>query len=96
MDKSILARWHALPSGDVLMVLADFAKLDQSFVPVKNSGTTRWHASCNGRDFELLLTGTKFWDTRAKTGGGGAVDLAMHLAATDFKGAVRHLRARGL
>lgn len=54
----------------------------------------RWHATAAGRGFELLLCGPKFFDTRARTGGGGAVDLAMHLWATNFRGAVSLLRQR--
>ena len=44
------------------------------------------------RNFELLLTGPKFYDTRQKRGGGGAIDLVMHLYQIDFKKAVDRLR----
>jgi len=46
----------------------------------------------DGRDFELLTTGLKWFDTRANVGGGGSIDLAMHLLQLDFKQAVRKLR----
>lgn len=45
-----------------------------------------------GRDFELLLRGPKFFDTRLQRGGGGAVDLVMHVRHVDFKGATNLLR----
>ena len=48
------------------MALADYAKKDVSFIPVKDAGTERWHTTVRGREFELLLTGTKFFDTRAE------------------------------
>nr|WP_254176670.1 hypothetical protein [Pseudomonas aeruginosa] len=39
----------------------------------------------------LLVTGAKFFDTRADKGGGGAIDLAMHLLRLDFVAAVKRL-----
>ncbi len=93
VDNSELERWRATPSLVVLRALADHVKQDQTFVPMSSVATTRWHASVNGHDFELLLTGPKFFDTRAQRGGGGAVDLAMHLCRLDFKGAVSRLRS---
>jgi hypothetical protein len=71
--------------------MADFAKADITFRPLKNSSSSRWHASVGGREFELVLTGPKFWDTRAELGGGGAIDLVMHLTGLKFKDAVRQL-----
>ncbi|WP_234086827.1 hypothetical protein [Azonexus sp. R2A61] len=79
-----------------LLALADYAKPDPTFAPIKDQGTTRWHATVQGREFELLLTGSKFWDTRSEIGGGGAVDLSMHLFRSDFKTAIGTLRKKGL
>lgn len=94
VDRSLLERWRSLDSVYVLSAIADYAKRDLSFAPVKSAATQRWHVSMGGRDFELLLTGAKFWDTRAEVGGGGAVDLSMHLAGLEFKDAVRLLLER--
>lgn len=96
MDKSALGRWRSMPAEDVLLAIADHAKPDPSYKPVKAAESRRWHASFGGRDFELLTTGAKFWDTRSRAGGGGAVDLVMHLADMDFRAAVRYLEKRGI
>jgi len=96
VDKLSLARWHAADAAQCLVALSDIAKRDQSFVPRKDTHSTRWHASANGHDFELLCTGPKFWDTRALRGGGGAIDLAMHLFSIGFKQAIAVLVARGI
>lgn len=90
---TVLSRWHSLDAATALAAIADHVKQDKTFEPVKDSTTTRWHVTVDGHDFELLLTGPKFWDTRARTGGGGAIDLVMHLAGTDFKRAARRLQA---
>ncbi|MGQ7936302.1 hypothetical protein [Paraburkholderia sp. D1E] len=96
VDKSLLAHWRELSAVDVLTALSDHAKRDITYVAVKSPLSSRWHARLGAREFELLLTGPKFWDTRERKGGGGAVDLAMHLARVDFSGAVRLLQSYGL
>jgi len=72
--------------------LCEHAKLDPTFRPIQSQETQRWHVTVGGHVFELLCTGPKFFDTRVNKGGGGAVDLVMHLHGVDFKGAVRLLR----
>ena len=66
-------------------------KPDPTFIPVKHIGSRRWHAYTILGDFEILTTGPKWYDTRARRGGGGAIDLAMHVLGLSFVEAVRHL-----
>ena len=80
-----------MPSEDALVLLAIHCKLDPSYQPVKEPTTRRWHAHTTGGEFEILTTGTKWYDTRAKVGGGGAIDLAMHILRLPFVDAVRIL-----
>ena len=96
VDKLALARWRELDAVKVLSALAEHAKQDNSYAPVASNATSRWHATVDGRDFELLLTGPKFWDTRARSGGGGGVDFAMHLRDLDFRRATAWLSESGL
>ncbi len=96
VDNSLLVRWRSLDLTQVLLVITNYAKRDVTFIPDKDSRTERWHATYGDREFELLLTGTKFWDTRAKVGGGGAVDLCVHLTGANFKGAVKLLSDAGI
>lgn len=96
VDSSEIVRWRSLDAAVALLALARHAKRDPTFEPIKDQATTRWHANVAGLDFELLLTGPKFFDTRAETGGGGAIDLAMHLLRADFKTAAGALRNAGL
>jgi hypothetical protein len=44
----------------------------------------KWHTSAGA----LSVTGTKFMNWRGSVGGGGAIDLVMHLNHLDFKAAV--------
>ncbi len=96
MDKSSLERWRQLNAETVLCAFAEYAKKDSTFHPIKHPETTRWHAHAFGHEMELLLTGPKFWDARSQTGGGGAIDLVVHLSHADFKTAVRLLREKHL
>lgn len=90
--KDDLQRLRVLSCSEVLPLLCTFVKVDQDFTPIKNGHTQRWHLNVAGRDFELLTTGPKFFDTHAKTGGGGAIDLTMHLTGLPFKQAVKMIK----
>ncbi|HJV50642.1 MAG TPA: hypothetical protein VJ652_04240 [Noviherbaspirillum sp.] len=96
VDEGELGRWRQADAASVLLALADYAKKDVTFEPIKDRASSRWHARVQGREFELLLTGAKFFDTRAEIGGGGAVDLAMHVLRADFKTATGMLRRKGV
>lgn len=89
-----LVRLRRISAVEALQALATHAKRDITFHPIKAAGSERWHARFGSSEFELVLTGPKFWDTRQCKGGGGAIDLAMHLAKVDFKQAVRLLMSR--
>lgn len=96
VDNLTLARWRELEAVDVLCAVAEHVKQDADFRPQKSSRTTRWHASVGGLDYEIVCTGPRFMDTRASQGGGGAVDMVMHLLRLNFNGAVAVLKAKDL
>jgi hypothetical protein len=87
-----LRRWRELPAAAFLSQFAEHAKRDLTFIPIKNKTTQRWNVHVAGRDYELLTEGVKFYDTRTKQGGGGAVDLVMYLYRLDFSAATGFLR----
>lgn len=91
IDESHLVRWRQLDSLVVLRTLADYVKVEMDFKPVRALSTRRVHVTAAGVDYELLLDGPKFYDTRARTGGGGAVDLLTHLWNLPFKKAAEKL-----
>lgn len=91
-----LIRLRHISAAEALQALANHAKRDITFQPTKSKQTQRWHANVCGREFELLLNGPKFFDTRTKSGGGGAIDLAIYLYGLSFNEAMQLLRQRGL
>lgn len=92
VDPGELERYRSLDCSVVLPRLAQHVKLDPTFVPIRDGHTQRWYVRAGDRDFEILSTGPKWFDTRSKRGGGGAIDLAMYLLRLDFKQAVGRLR----
>jgi hypothetical protein len=82
-----------MPSETVLAAISMIVKEDTTFVPSKDPRTRRWNICTETGDYEILTTGCKWYDTRAKVGGGGAVDLAMHVLRLSFVDAVKQLIA---
>lgn len=76
---------------DCLLVMGAYVKVDCDYVPTKSKTTQRVHVHVAGSDWELLLDGPRFYDTRAKVGGGGAIDLVMYLWQVSFQRAVKML-----
>lgn len=91
-----LARWRNLDAFAVLQAVASHMKRDVTYRPRSATGTTRWHVRLDDREFELLLTGPKFWDMQAKKGGGGALDLLMQLQGVSFQQATATLKSLGV
>ena len=85
-----------LPCEQVLARFAIGLKADPTFAPLKDTRSRRWHAHTMHGDFELLTTGPKWYDTRARKGGGGAIDLAMHVLGLSFVDAVKRLTEEGI
>lgn len=51
---------------------------------------TQWRSATG---MKIGITGSKFYDNTAKTGGGGAIDLTKHCLDTDYRGALSWLAA---
>jgi hypothetical protein len=93
-DRATLTPFREMASEDALALLAIHCRADSSYQPLKEPSTRRWHARTTGGEFEILTTGAKWYDTRAKIGCGGAIDLAMHVLRLSFVDAVRILIER--
>jgi hypothetical protein len=95
-SRATLTSLREMSSEEALALLAVYHKADPTYVPIKDSRSRRWHAQTAAGEFEILTTGPhKWYDTRAKIGGGGAIDLAMHLLQLSFVDAVKLLVERG-
>lgn len=91
VDNLELQRFRRLVALEVLRSLATHIKVDRDFIPRQATSTLRVHVNAAGADWELLVQGPRFYDTRANTGG-GAIDLVMYLWRIPFRKAVAMLR----
>jgi hypothetical protein len=90
-DEAMLEKLRRMPSDQVLRRLAIHLKPDRTYAPRKTPGSRRWHLLTERGDFEILTTGSRWFDTRERRGGGSAIDLAMHLLGVSFVEAVKRL-----
>ena len=88
-----LVQLRETQSDAALALLAVHCKADPTYRPIKDPASRRWHVRTPCGEFEILTTGVKWYDPRARTGGGGAIDLAMHILQVSFADAVKILTA---
>jgi hypothetical protein len=87
-----LALIRALPLDLVLHFYCESARLDTGYKAI-DSRSQRWYIRADdGHLNELIFTGSKWFDVRRNKGGGGAIDLYMHLLGSTFQDAVAELR----
>lgn len=94
IDDAEIARLRAMSVDDTLTLLGLYAKLDRDYQPHKSAQSKRVNVSVDSTVIELVVTGAKWYDTRAQRGGGGAIDLTMHLYREPFVKAVQRLQAQ--
>ena len=90
-DEATLTRLRDMPASDALVLLALHVKEDPTYVPVKTDRSQRWHVRTACGEYEILTTGCQWYDMGRRRGGGGAIDLAMHIRGLSFVDAVKQL-----
>lgn len=94
IDDAVLNELRSLSVLDTLNRLGVYWKLDTTYVSATPGiPSRRLNASCNGNEYEFIATNEKWFDTRANKGGGGAVDLTMHIFKDPFRQAIKRLTA---
>lgn len=95
-DEVALERLRSVSCTAVFARVDGHFKQDITFVPTKDPHTQRWHCTTASGNFELLVNGPKWYNTRTKMGGGGAIDLFMELHKANFVTCVKALLGHGL
>jgi len=90
-DGAVLDALRAMTPQQTLDRLGLHWRRDPDFRPQKNPATARLYVTVGAGVVELLATGPKWYDTRACKGGGGAIDLTMHVLGVSFVDAVKRL-----
>ena len=65
VDQATLAPLRAMRGEDALALIAIHFKADSTYRPVKDAASRRWHARTARGEFEIVTTGTKWYETRA-------------------------------
>lgn len=65
VDNFTLDRLRHVSTLTYLATLGAYVKVDRDYVPTSAKSTRRMHVSVAGYDWELLVDGVKFYDTRA-------------------------------
>lgn len=89
--ESLVERVRTIPLQRALEGLGFFVSRDGAFQPRKNARTEAVFVTDSAGVHELILTGEKWFDKLENVGGGGAIDLVMHLKGVSFSKAVRLL-----
>ena len=95
-DEAALERLRSVSCTTVFACADGYFKQDVTFVPTKDPHTQRWHCTTSAGSFELLVNGPRWYNTRTKRGGGGAIDLVMELNKFGFVAGVKALLGYGL
>lgn len=93
MTDEEVTKARAVPLLETLEVLGYYVSKDSAFEPRKTKRTISVFISNDADVRELIITGEKWYDKREQVGGGGAIDLVMHLRKLSFSRAVRLLSA---
>lgn len=91
LPADIVSKARAVSLEDALDRLGFYVSRDSAFQPRVNKRTVSLFVSDDSDVRELIVTGEKWFDKRENVGGGGAIDLAMHLKGLSFPQAVRAL-----
>ena len=94
-DEFDVSRARNMPLRRALEVLHLDWRRDADYRPVKDCNSVSVHVLNGSQAFHLIVTGAKWYDVRAKRGGCGAIDLAMHVLRVPFVDAVKMLTAGG-
>ena len=98
-DEATLTQLREMPASDALGLLAIHVKACDGEAPqamcrssrIAADRSRRWHVLTTRGEFEILTTGCQWYDMRGRCGGGGAIDLAMHVRGLSFVDAIKQL-----
>lgn len=92
IDPDLVSRLRSLPVEKMARILGLHFKQDKSYEPTKFPNSKCYHISLENQVFEIIVTGLKWYSVHRKFGGGGAIDLTMHIFNDSFTRAYNRLK----
>lgn len=90
-DDELITRFRVMTVEKAALLLGLYCKKDLHYESTTHKNSTCYHISKDGEVFEVIVTQLKWFSTRRGIGGGGAIDLTMHLYGEPFKAALDRL-----
>lgn len=90
-SQSELDRLRAMSVEATLKLFNLPFRIDEDYRSYKNIDSKKLVITIDSRQTELIVTREKWYDVESKRGGGGAIDLTMHLFREPFKAAAKRL-----
>lgn len=75
---------RGIPLLKAMEILGLYVKIDPDYSPKKNPFSKRFFICVEERNFEIVIVDQKFFDVKARKGGGGSIDLVKHLYSESF------------
>lgn len=92
-DKDLIARFRMMSVEQTALTLGLYCKQDKEYRSTTHKHSSCFHISKDSEVFEIITTELKWYSTHRGCGGGGGIDLAMHLFGECFKAALLRLSA---
>lgn len=90
-DDGLVTCFREMTVEKAALLLGLYCKKDSHYESTTHKNSTCYHISKDGEVFEIVVTQLKWYSTRRGVGGGGAIDLTMHLYSEPFKAALARL-----
>jgi len=90
-DDELITRFRVMTVEKAAQVLGLYCKKDAHYESTTHRNSKCYHISKDGEVFEIIVTQLKWFSTRRGVGGGGAIDLTMHIYGEPFKAALNRL-----
>lgn len=90
-DEELVTRFRVMTVEQTARILGLYCKQDKNYESTAHRNSKCYHISKDGEVFEIIVTQLKWYSTHRRYGGGGGIDLTMHLYGETFKAALTRL-----
>lgn len=90
-DEELITRFRVMTVEQTARVLGLYCKQDKDYESSHYRNSKCFHISKDGEVFEIIVSQLKWYSTHRRFGGGGGIDLTIHLYGESFKAALTRL-----
>ncbi|KPY55670.1 hypothetical protein [Pseudomonas amygdali] len=90
-DDELITRFRVMTVEQIARILGLYCKQDKEYESSHYRNAKCFHISKDGEVFEIIVSQLKWYSTHRRCGGGGGIDLTMHIFGESFKAALTRL-----